>query len=56
MDSLLQQSSADKTGNADSSQLDSNTSSQLDSNASSQPDSNASKPDNNQSAPAPKKN
>ena len=48
--------SADKTGNADSSQLDSNTSSQLDSNASSQPDSNASKPDNNQSAPAPKKN
>ena len=48
--------SADKTGNAASSQLDSNTSSQLDSNASSQPDSNASKPDNNQSAPAPKKN
>ncbi len=56
--------SADKTGNAassqldsnTSSQLDSNTSSQLDSNTSSQPDSNASKPDNNQSAPAPKKN
>ena len=48
--------SADKTGNAASSQLDSNASSQLDSNASSQPDSNASKPDNNQSAPAPKKN
>ena len=48
--------SADKTGNAASSQLDSNTSSQLDSNTSSQPDSNASKPDNNQSAPAPKKN
>jgi len=48
--------SADKTGNNASSQLDSNASSQPDSNASSQPDSNASKPDNNQSAPAPKKN
>ena len=48
--------SADKTGNAASSQPDSNASSQPDSNASSQPDSNASKPDNNQSAPAPKKN
>ena len=48
--------SAGKTGNAASSQTDSNASSQTDSNASSQTDSNASKPDNNQSAPAPKKN
>ena len=49
-------SSADKTGNDASAQKDSNASAQKDSNASVQKDSNASKPDNNQSAPAPKKN